>query len=120
MPKYRYRLLTPALLIAALLAAALPLAASRAADPRVQRGEYLVRIIGCGDCHTAGTFLGHPDLAPFVLVAMGQPPPRGWPQPATSLPRPPNDHLQYALTWFGLAGVLLIQFSYWTYKVLRP
>jgi surfeit locus 1 family protein len=67
-----------------------------------------------------GKELGHPDLAPFVLVAMGEPPPRGWPQPATSLPRPANDHLQYALTWFGLAGVLLIQFCYWTYKVLRP
>ncbi len=51
MPKYRYRLIA-----AAVLAAALPLAASRAADPRVQRGEYLVRIIGCGDCHTAARF----------------------------------------------------------------
>jgi mono/diheme cytochrome c family protein len=61
MPKYRYRLIA-----AALLAAALPLTASRAADPRVQRGEYLVRIIGCGDCHTAGTFLGHPDLAHYL------------------------------------------------------
>jgi mono/diheme cytochrome c family protein len=61
MPKYRYRLIA-----AAVLAAALPLAAARAADPRVQRGEYLVRIIGCGDCHTAGTFLGHPDLAHYL------------------------------------------------------
>jgi surfeit locus 1 family protein len=67
-----------------------------------------------------GPPLGVPDLAPFVLVAMGEPPVRGWPEPAASLPRPPNDHLQYALTWFGLAGVLLAQFLYWSFKVFRP
>jgi surfeit locus 1 family protein len=67
-----------------------------------------------------GPALGIPDLAPFVLVAMGQPPTRGWPEPAANLPRPPNDHLQYALTWFGLAGVLLAQFLYWCFKVYRP
>jgi surfeit locus 1 family protein len=67
-----------------------------------------------------GPQLGVPGLAPFVLVAMGEPPARGWPEPAASLPRPPNDHLQYALTWFGLAGVLLAQFLYWSFKVFRP
>jgi surfeit locus 1 family protein len=67
-----------------------------------------------------GPEIGVPDLAPFVLVAMGAPPPQGWPEPAANLPRPPNDHLQYALTWFGLAGVLLIQFLYWCFKVFRP
>ncbi len=67
-----------------------------------------------------GPALGVPDLAPFVLVAMGAPPARGWPEPAANLPRPPNDHLQYALTWFGLAGVLLAQFLYWSFKVYRP
>jgi surfeit locus 1 family protein len=67
-----------------------------------------------------GPALGVPDLAAFVLVAMGEPPARGWPEPAANLPRPPNDHLQYALTWFGLAGVLLAQFLYWCFKVYRP
>jgi surfeit locus 1 family protein len=67
-----------------------------------------------------GPALGVRDLAPFVLVAMGTPSPRGWPEPAATLPRPPNDHLQYALTWFGLAGVLLAQFLYWCFKVFRP
>jgi surfeit locus 1 family protein len=67
-----------------------------------------------------GPALGVPDLAPFVLVAIGEPPARGWPEPAARLPRPPNDHLQYALTWFGLAGVLLVQFLYWCFKVYRP
>jgi surfeit locus 1 family protein len=67
-----------------------------------------------------GAALGVPDLAPFVLVAVGEPPAWGWPEPAANLPRPPNDHLQYALTWFGLAGVLLAQYLYWCFKVYRP
>jgi mono/diheme cytochrome c family protein len=46
----------------ALLAAALPIVA-RAADASVARGQYLVTIAGCGDCHTPGHFLGKPDLA---------------------------------------------------------
>jgi surfeit locus 1 family protein len=67
-----------------------------------------------------GPALGVPDLAPFVLGAIGEAPARGWPEPAARLPRPPNEHLQYALTWFGLAGVLLAQFLYWCFKVYRP
>ena len=46
---------------AALLAAALP-ASAHAADA-VARGAYLVRVIGCGDCHTPGVFLGAPVAA---------------------------------------------------------
>ncbi|MBS0639041.1 MAG: cytochrome c [Acetobacteraceae bacterium] len=34
-----------------------------AADPQVERGGYLVRVIGCGDCHTPGHFFGKPDMA---------------------------------------------------------
>ena len=34
--------------------------AKRAA--RVERGAYLVHIMGCGDCHTPGTFYGSPDM----------------------------------------------------------
>ena len=34
--------------------------APTAQDP-VKRGEYLVGIMGCGDCHTPGYFLGMPD-----------------------------------------------------------
>ena len=29
----------------------------------VSRGKYLVTIMGCGDCHTPGYFLGKPDFA---------------------------------------------------------
>lgn len=36
---------------------------AEAADPRLARGEYLVTIGGCHDCHTPGHFLGKPDFA---------------------------------------------------------
>jgi surfeit locus 1 family protein len=54
--------------------------------------------------------LGVQDAAPFTLIAMGPPPPAGYPDPAQHLPRPPNNHLQYALTWYGLAVVLVVIF----------
>jgi surfeit locus 1 family protein len=66
---------------------------------------------------TIGVALGAPDVAPFTLVALknpaGAPLPAGAPEPADSLPRPPNNHLQYALTWFGLAAALLGVFGSW-------
>jgi len=37
-----------------------------AAQTQVQRGEYLVNIIPCTDCHTPGTFLGHPDMKRYL------------------------------------------------------
>jgi cytochrome oxidase assembly protein ShyY1 len=30
-----------------------------------------------------------------------------------------NDHLQYAMTWFGLAGVLVVMFALWAAKMRR-
>jgi mono/diheme cytochrome c family protein len=34
-----------------------------AASSQVERGQYLVTISGCNDCHTPGYFLGHPDFS---------------------------------------------------------
>jgi mono/diheme cytochrome c family protein len=39
--------------------------AARAETP-VERGKYLVAIMGCTDCHTPGSFLGHPDPSRFL------------------------------------------------------
>ncbi|WP_269931774.1 cytochrome c [Aminobacter sp. HY435] len=51
----------------ALLAAALTAAsAAEAQDKDVARGEYLVTIGGCNDCHTPGYFFGKPDDAKFL------------------------------------------------------
>jgi mono/diheme cytochrome c family protein len=33
-----------------------------AAETPVERGKYLVTLGGCNDCHTPGSFTGHPDM----------------------------------------------------------
>jgi mono/diheme cytochrome c family protein len=48
------------------LALAMHNAFAVAADAQVERGEYLVRLGGCNDCHTPGYFLGKPDPARFL------------------------------------------------------
>ena len=67
-----------------------------------------------------GAALGLERTAPFLLVALGPRPPELFPEPAHALPRPPNDHLGYALTWYGLALVLLAVFLLYCRKALRP
>lgn len=62
--------------------------------------------------------LGLKQVAPFTLIAMGPTEPGHYPMPATRLPRPPNNHFQYAVTWFGLAGALLLVFFSWAYTKL--
>jgi surfeit locus 1 family protein len=60
------------------------------------------------------------NVAPFLLVALGTDMPGVYPQPAESLPRPPNDHLQYALTWYGLGVVLIVMFMVRFQPFRRP
>jgi len=63
-----------------------------------------------------GAALGLPAVAPFTLVVLGPP---GMPDPAHGLPRPPNDHLTYAITWFSLAVTLLVVFALYARKAAR-
>ena len=63
-----------------------------------------------------GAALGLSRVAPFTLIAMGN---SGMPEPATALPRPPNDHLNYALTWFALGLSMLVVFGAYARKVIR-
>ena len=66
-----------------------------------------------------GPALGVADVAPFTLVALGSPPPPGtYPEPAQALPRPPNDHLSYAVTWFGLSAALAVVFLVYARQAL--
>ena len=66
-----------------------------------------------------GAALGLRRVAPFILVAMGPTPPERYPDPARHLPQPPNNHLQYALTWYGLAAALVVVFVTYIRKVPR-
>ena len=59
-----------------------------------------------------GPAIGEPGLAPFGLVALG-PAGTALPQPAQRLPEPPNSHLGYAITWYGLALAALGVFIAW-------
>ncbi len=66
-----------------------------------------------------GAALGLPHVAPFTLVVLGTPRPGVYPMPAEHLPHPPNNHLEYALTWFGLALVVVFEFGFWARLRLR-
>ena len=67
-----------------------------------------------------GPALGASYVLPFTFVAVGSgsgtP---GTPVPAETLPKPVNNHLVYALTWYGFAVTLVIIFVAWTRKTLR-
>lgn len=60
--------------------------------------------------------VGEPEAAPFVVVALGGPPPPGAPGPARHLPTLPNNHLQYAITWFSLAATAAGVFAVYAAK----
>ncbi|TIS53666.1 MAG: cytochrome c [Mesorhizobium sp.] len=45
---------------------ALPSYVAMADDTQITRGEYLVTIGGCNDCHTSGYFFGKPDMSRFL------------------------------------------------------
>src|SRR5579871_531996 len=51
--------------------------------------------------------LGANDPAPTFLMLERPPPPGGEPAPAPLPADIPNNHLQYAITWFGLAAALV-------------
>jgi mono/diheme cytochrome c family protein len=66
-----------------LIAAAVALAATTTktkpastTGSKVERGRYLVSVIGCNDCHTPGTLYGAPDMTRFLSGSE-----LGWPGP---------------------------------------
>jgi surfeit locus 1 family protein len=82
------------------------------------------------DPRAIGAAAGQPNSLPFVLVALAGSPSGDadtdadavvtrWPDPARQLPRPPNNHLAYAITWYGLAVALLAIFVVWARKGSR-
>ena len=47
-------------------------------------------------------------------------PPGGVPHPSTLTVRLRNEHLQYAITWYGLAAVLAVMFAIWVRRQRAP
>ena len=81
-----------------------------ATDDAAERHFYTL------DPAVIGAALRLPQVAPFVLVVLGPTPTSLWPEPAHHLPRPPNNHLSYVITWYGLAAALVVIFVIWARK----
>jgi surfeit locus 1 family protein len=77
---------------------------SAADDPAVRRFYTL-------DPRAIGSAVGISDPEPFTLVTLGPKVTGSFPTPAQHLPRPPNNHLSYAITWYALAAALIVIFG---------
>lgn len=53
------------------------------------------------------------DVPPFYIEQESPVPPGGLPHPAPLKPQLRNEHLQYAITWYGLAAVLVVMSAIW-------
>jgi surfeit locus 1 family protein len=84
-----------------------------AADDPAARQFYTL------DPQAIASAVGLANLEPFTLVALGPAVSGSFPVPAQHLPRPPNNHLSYAMTWYGLAASLIIIFGVWVRKALQ-
>jgi cytochrome oxidase assembly protein ShyY1 len=56
---------------------------------------------------------GGKPVAPFYVDLETPVPSSGIPKPGPLHVRLKDDHLQYAITWFGLAAVVVIAFGFW-------
>jgi surfeit locus 1 family protein len=56
---------------------------------------------------------GWGEVAPFYIALETPAPPGGWPRPGKPQPNIRNEHLQYAITWYALAAILVIMFGLW-------
>lgn len=63
--------------------------------------------------------LGLTDAAPFTVDADATPNPGGLPQGGETRVTFPNRHLEYALTWYGLAGALIAVFFAFAFRMAR-
>jgi surfeit locus 1 family protein len=58
-------------------------------------------------------------IAPFYVEQESPAPRDGLPQPGKLVVALPDNHLQYAITWYGLAVVLAASFGVWTFTSRR-
>ncbi|MCP4616616.1 MAG: SURF1 family protein [Bradyrhizobium sp.] len=65
------------------------------------------------DVSAMGRALGWGSIAPFYVDLEAPVPDSGSPKPGPLHVHLKDDHLQYAITWFGLAIVMTIAFGFW-------
>jgi surfeit locus 1 family protein len=58
-------------------------------------------------------------VAPFYVEQEAPVPPGGFPQPGKLVVALPDNHLQYAITWYGLAAALAVTFVVWAINSRR-
>ncbi len=59
-------------------------------------------------------------VAPFFVEMAAPVPPGGLPSPGKIVVNLPNNHLQYAITWYGLAAALVGVFAVFAFGSRRP
>jgi cytochrome oxidase assembly protein ShyY1 len=62
--------------------------------------------------------LGWGDVAPFYIDLETPAPANGLPKPGPLQVHLKDDHMQYAITWFGLAAAVAIAFAVWFARTL--
>ncbi|KQO71014.1 SURF1 family protein [Methylobacterium sp. Leaf89] len=62
---------------------------------------------------------GLPDPRPYLVEADATPNPGGWPKGGQLRVDLPNNHLQYAFTWFGIAACLVGVFGVFAWRRLH-
>lgn len=82
--------------------------------PDPARGEWFNR-----DVPGIATARGLTDVAPFLIEADAVPGQTTWPRGGQLRVDLPNNHLQYAFTWFGLAACLVAVFSVFAWRRLH-
>lgn len=71
------------------------------------------------DLHSMARSLGWGrggEIAPFYIDLETPAPADGIPKPGPLQVDLPDNHMQYAITWFGLAGIVVIGFAIWMRK----
>ena len=71
------------------------------------------------DLQAMARAIGTGEIAPFYLEAEKSDVPGGWPEGGQTRLELPNNHLQYALTWFLLAAALLIVYGVYVRSAYR-
>lgn len=65
------------------------------------------------DHHAMAKTLGWGEVAPFYIDLESPVPDNGIPKPGPLTPHLRDEHMQYAITWFSLAGALIVAFAVW-------
>lgn len=82
--------------------------------PDAKRGEWFNRdIAGIAEARGLGP------VAPYLIEADAVPGQKTWPRGGQLRVDLPNNHLQYAFTWFGIAACLVGVFSVFAWRRLR-